>query len=118
MKICIPTTSDKGLDDYVNDHFGSSPFYTLINTDSNDVEILSNLDDKTHGSCSPASLLAEKGTNVMICKGMGRRAISFFSQSNIEVYICDNGKVSNIVDMYKNNQLRKMNLDDGCQGHH
>lgn len=40
MKICIPTLGEKGLDEQVSEHFGSAPYFTIIDLESNGVEII------------------------------------------------------------------------------
>ena len=42
MKICIPTMGQKGLDEYVGEHFGRVPTYTIIDLENNSVKAISN----------------------------------------------------------------------------
>lgn len=118
MKVCIPTIGNKGLDDTINDHFGRSPFYMVIDIDTNEVNFITQEENKTHGSCSPVDLILKSGADALICKGMGRKAINYFSEANVEVYISDTGSVKESIEKLKNGTLSKMNINDGCAGHH
>jgi len=40
MKVCIPTTGEGGIDDFVGQHFGRVPTYTLVDLDTNEVEAI------------------------------------------------------------------------------
>ena len=33
MKICIPTADNNGMDAKASAHFGSAPYYTVVDTD-------------------------------------------------------------------------------------
>ena len=44
MKICIPTEDDRGLESRLFDHLGSAPFYTMIDLDGGELEIVRNRD--------------------------------------------------------------------------
>lgn len=119
MKICIPTMGNKGLEDTVNEHFGRSSYYTVIDTDTNDINVISSAENKTHGTCSPVELILDSGAEALICKGIGMKAMNFFSNSNISVYTCNANLVKNALEMFQNNKLVKMNPEDGCaSGHH
>ena len=52
MKICIPTEDNRGLEGMVCGHFGSAPFFTLVDTDSGSCEIIGNsASEHGHGGC-------------------------------------------------------------------
>jgi len=42
MKICIPTLDDSGLEARISDHFGSAPFYTIVDSDAESIAVISN----------------------------------------------------------------------------
>lgn len=119
MKICIPTQSNKGFNDTVNDHFGSSAYFTIINTDNNTVEIIENNNaHENHGTCFPLQSLSNKGINLFICKGMGKRAVLMMNSENIQVYFADNtSNVKDLVDTYKKGLLKPISIEDACGGH-
>ena len=40
MKVCIPTTENGGIDDFVGQHFGRVQTYTVVDLDANEVEAI------------------------------------------------------------------------------
>ena len=117
MKVCIPTNSDKGLDDIVGEHFGRVQTYTIVDLEKNDVKVIPNTSNHMGGTKNPPEILAEYGVNVMICQGLGRRAISMFTDFGIDVYIGANGTVKDAINAYKTGQLRKASEADACGQH-
>ena len=117
MKVCIPTNSEKGLDDTVGEHFGRVPTYTIVDLEKNDVKVIPNTSNHMGGARNPPEILVEHGVNVMICQGLGRRAISMFTDFGIDVYIGASGTVKDAIDAYKKGSLQKAAEGDACQRH-
>ena len=117
MKICIPTTGDKGLDDMVGEHFGRVPTYTIIDIETNEVKVIPNTSNHMGGQGHPPEIMAREGVNVMICQGLGRRAISMFEDLGIDVYIGASGTVREAVDTFKQGKLQKASESDACGKH-
>ena len=58
------------------------------------------------------------GINILVCRGLGRRAIMLFDQFKIQVYIGAEGTVKQAFESWKNNKLQAVNsVDDACQQH-
>jgi predicted Fe-Mo cluster-binding NifX family protein len=117
MRLGIPSMGKKGLDELVGEHFGRVPTYTLVDLDSDQVEVIPNTSHHMGGHGNPPEILKRNGVDVMICQGLGRRAIELFDQIGIEVYIGAHGRVRDAVDAYKNGKLQQATMDDGCQKH-
>jgi len=117
MKVCIPTNGNNGLEDMVGEHFGRVNTYTIVDLENNSVNVIPNTSNHMGGTKNPPEILAEQGVNVMICQGLGRRAISMFSDFGIEVYIGAAGTVKDAIDAYKNGSLTKASEGDACQQH-
>lgn len=117
MKIGIPSMGEKGLDEQVGQHFGRVSHYTIVNLDTNKIEVISNTSHHMGGSAQPPELLKKEGVNVMLCSGLGRRAINLFDQMGIAVYIGASGKVRDAISAYKKGDLQKATISDGCQEH-
>jgi predicted Fe-Mo cluster-binding NifX family protein len=69
------------------------------------------------GVGQPPELLSEHGVDIMICQGLGRRAISLFSEKNICVYIGARGTVADSINMWKNEELIEATEDHACGKH-
>jgi predicted Fe-Mo cluster-binding NifX family protein len=118
MLICLPTGGDAGLDDTVNEHFGSAPCFTLVDTDTGEVRILSNANERhEHGACHPLDQLTQYKIDCVVCGGMGRRAIQMLRSSGIAVYSSDRATVRDIVEQAKRGELVEMDPTAACAGH-
>jgi predicted Fe-Mo cluster-binding NifX family protein len=96
MKICIPTEGEKGWDDTVADHFGRAPTFTIIDTENNEITVIPNQSEHMGGQGLPAEILSQQGVRALLCQGCGRRAIQFFEQAGVTVYLCAQGTVRSI----------------------
>ncbi len=117
MKVGIPSMGKKGLDEQVGQHFGRVTHYTIVNLETDNVYVVSNTSHHMGGSLQPPELLKKEGVDVMLCSGLGRRAINLFEQMDITVYIGATGKVRDALDQYKKGNLHQATTDDGCQEH-
>ena len=117
MEVCVPTRGPGGLDDQVGEHFGRVPTYTLYDTDTGEVEILPNTSQHMGGTGLPAELLAQAGVDVVICSGLGRRALALLEENGIEVYIGASGTVREAVQAWQEGRLSLAQAPDACNRH-
>ena len=117
MKLCIPSMGDKGLGEQVGEHFGRVPFYTMIDTETNNVTAEPNTSGHAGGQGYPAEILGNMGVNVMLCGGLGRRAIQMFQERGIMVYVGATGTVQDVVEAYKNDKLEAATDKSACAQH-
>ncbi len=118
MRLCVPTLGDKGLDDEVSGHFGRAPSFTIVDTDSGEVEVVENTSEHMGGEKKPPTLLDEKNIDVLLCSNLGRRAVARFEELGVEVYSGASRKVSDVVDDWENGDLDIASKRDACEGNH
>lgn len=117
MKIGIPSMGEKGLDEQVGQHFGRVTHYTIIDLDTDEVSVVQNTSHHMGGMLQPPELLKKEGVHIMLCSGLGRRAISLFEKMGIEVYIGASGTVRDAIAAFNNGNLQQATMTDGCQEH-
>ena len=118
MLACIPTKGSAGLEDTVSDHFGSTPFFTLYDTETNEITVLPNRNaHHDHGTCHPMIQLAKHHIDCVVCSGMGRRAIEALMTEGIAVYQSGSGNVGELVEKVKSGSLTLMDPAKSCHGH-
>lgn len=118
MKLCIPTLDDKGLQGTPSDHFGSAPFFTFVDTDTGDIEIQGNGGDHhVHGACRPLEHLGAREVDVVVCRGLGKRAFSRLSSGGIGVYVTQEKDVDATIQAYEAGRLTELTIDEACGGH-
>lgn len=117
MKIAFPTMGSKGMEELIGEHFGRVSTYTIIDLENGDIKVIPNTSHHMGGRGYPPELLAREGVKIMICKGIGRRAINMFQEFGIEIYIGATGRVREALDAFKNGMLKKALIEDACKEH-
>lgn len=117
MKVGIPSMGEKGLDEQVGQHFGRVTHYTIVNLDTDEVNVIQNTSHHMGGMLNPPEILKNEGVDIMLCSGLGRRAITLFEEIGIAVYIGASGNVRDAISAFKNGNLQQATLSDSCQEH-
>ncbi len=116
-RVCVPTAGRGGLDDLVGEHFGRVPAYTIYNTETDQVEIVRNDSEHTGGTGLPGEILSNLGIDVLLCRGLGRRAIGILNTNRIEVCIGISGTAREAIESWKGGKLSGASEGDACQEH-
>jgi len=117
MKIVIPTNNKKGLEDEIADHFGRCLTYTFLNEKGEVIEIIDNISEHMGGQGLPPELMKKHQADVLLCKGVGPRAINLCKELGIEVYVYQVETVKEIFQLWQNNKLKKAGVEDACDEH-
>jgi predicted Fe-Mo cluster-binding NifX family protein len=117
MKVCIPTMGNNGINEYVGEHFGRVPTYTVVDTKTNEVDVIDNTSEHTGGSGYPPEIIARTGADVMLCGGLGRRAIAMFEELGIMVYVGASGTVKEAIQMWQAGKLQQATDENACRQH-
>ena len=87
MKICFPVENNNGLDSQVFGHFGSSPLFMVVNTETLEVTEVSNQDAQhAHGACSPIRALGGQQVDAIVVGGIGAGALKGLNRAGLKVY--------------------------------
>ncbi len=118
MKVCIPTLNGTGADDEVCEHFGSAPYFTILDTEGGEPEVIPNGNaHHAHGTCHPLSQLAGKGFEALVCGGMGRRALDMINAQGLKVYKAKARSVSTTLSALAAGELDELEAAHACGGH-
>ncbi|HRU39133.1 MAG TPA: NifB/NifX family molybdenum-iron cluster-binding protein [Candidatus Goldiibacteriota bacterium] len=118
MRICIPSGDGNGLKAEVYGHFGSAPYFTIVDTETGAVEVLDNAGAAhEHGACNPAASIEGKKVGAVICNGMGSRAVQKLNAAGIKVFFGRYSKVSECVDAFTRHEMPEMDINGSCHGH-
>jgi len=108
IRVAIPVQDKRGLEDEIFEHFGHAPYFLLVDVENNEIttiEIVENPYASQHGPGLVPQFLKEKDVNILICMGIGRRALDFFNRLGIEVITGAMGKVEEILNEYLKGSL-------------
>jgi len=117
MKICIPTKDDHGLESRVYDHFGSAPFFAMMDADNGRLDVVRNTDlDHRHHSCHHIDGLKTHNVDVVVCSGVGRRAFAALQEAGIDVLVPEHATVADIVSTVRAGEAPRLSPDRACGG--
>lgn len=117
LKIVIPTEGKRGLDEKVAEHFGRSSTYTFIDEKGKILEIIENTSEHMGGAGLPPELMKQHGANVLLCRGLGPRALNLCKEFGIEVYVQETETVRDIFEMWKGDKIQKATSENVCEEH-
>jgi predicted Fe-Mo cluster-binding NifX family protein len=119
MLLCVPTQDDAGLSARVYGHFGSAPYFTLVDTVTQSTRAVPNpRSAHEHGQCRPLDGLRPYGFDAVVCRGMGRRALAMLRAEGVDVLVCDEETVSGLVQAVVRGAVTQLTDLDACQGGH
>lgn len=118
MKIAFPTKENKGLESAVHNHFGSAPFFVVVNSENNELEILENQDlGHTHGNCQPMAALGGAPVEAVVVGGIGGGALKKLVDGGIRTYRAVEGTVFENLLLINEGRLPAFTMDQTCRGH-
>ena len=117
MKVAVPTNGDRGLEEEVGLHFGKVPTYTIVDTMTQQVEVVENTSEHRGGVGLPPDLIANTGANVMIVFNAGMRAINRLQELGIDVYTGAQGTVKEALEALHEGRLEPANAQNACKEH-
>ena len=117
MKISIPVMDRSGLSSTVGQHFGKVPDYAIIDTDNDELSFLENTSEHRGGVGMPPELLAKAGVHVMLCAGLGPKAVVMLSSLGIQVFVGAKSTVGETMEAYKAGKLTRADHENACQEH-
>ncbi len=118
MKIAFPTKTSAGLESVVFEHFGSAPSFILVDTETNEVTDIKNLDQHHEGGqCQPLKALGNVAVDAVVAGGIGAGALKKLNTGGVTVYRAVAGTVGVNLDLIKSGKLPQFTMAQTCAGH-
>jgi predicted Fe-Mo cluster-binding NifX family protein len=118
MKIAFPTQDDRGLESPVYGHFGTAPFFTVVDDQTGAIEAVSNMDlNHTHGQCQPMKALGRGKADAVVVGGIGAGALNGLLSAGIKTYRAVEGTVADNLKLFRQGTLPQFTLNQTCAGH-
>lgn len=120
MRIAIAAENNNGLDSAVSHHFGRCPYFILVDVEVQEVKEVTGVKNPYHSKHNPGQVPAfinSHKVEVMLSGGMGRRAVEFFQQYDIQPVTGASGSVRQSLQRYLDGELHEA---QSCaeHGHH
>lgn len=117
MRLCMPTVSEGGLGARLSPHFGSAPWFTVVDSETGETTVIGNARaSHEHGCCTPVRELEGQEIGVVICRGLGRRALENLRSQGMDVLVTEEWTVAAVVESYRAGTLEPMALAAACAG--
>ena len=117
MKICIPTEDNRGLESRAYGHYGSAPFFAMVDADSGRLEVVRNTDShRRPHSDHHIDRLKAHDVDVVVCNGVGRRAFAALQEAGIDVLVPEHATIADIVSAMRAGEVRRLSTDEACGG--
>jgi predicted Fe-Mo cluster-binding NifX family protein len=100
MRIAISTDGD-----FVSAHFGRCPLFTIVDIEEGKIAKKEVVENPGHQPGFIPQFLHQQGVECIVCGGMGRRAIDFFNELNIQAVIGVTGKIDGVLEKLANGTL-------------
>jgi predicted Fe-Mo cluster-binding NifX family protein len=117
MKLCIPTDDDRGLAGRLSSHFGSAPYFTLVDSETGEAKVVSNLHgDHEPGTCQSAEALRGYGVGAVVCRGLGRRAYGRLRNMGLPVFVTEAEAPGEALEEFRAGRLARLTAESACHG--
>lgn len=119
MKIAFPTQEKNDKKSTVHNHFGSAPYFVIVDTDTDESNIIENQNlNHTHGNCQPLVALGGVSVDAVVIHGIGGGALRKLLNAGIKAFKAAEGTVLDNLVLVKDGQLSEFSPDHVCQHHH
>jgi C_GCAxxG_C_C family probable redox protein len=121
MRIAISAENNQGLASQVSHHFGRCPYFILVDVEGQEIKGVTSVENPYAQNHSPGQVPAfihGQEAQVMLSGGMGRRAVGFFQQYDIQPVTGAAGTVEQTITRYLNGELSGAEPCAESQAHH
>jgi len=116
MKACFPVAHDRGLDSVVHPHFGSAPFFLVVDSETRTSRAIPNPErERAHGMCNPVEALAGEGIDAVVVSGIGPGALDRLQTARIAAYQTPRATVGEALEAIARGALPPVLA--GCESH-
>ena len=105
MRVTIPTEGKEGLSEPVAGHFGQAKWYTIVDTETGEIEYVENTSSHRGGVGMPPEVIHKAGTDVVLCPFLGPPAVKLFDQFGIKAYVGACGTVEEALNDWEAGKL-------------
>lgn len=110
MKIGVPIMAPNGVASEVNEHFGMSEHFALLEVDGGEIKKIEVIEDKPSlkERKTPAEVLAGHGVEVVLAGGIGPHMIKELLDRGVRIFRGATGTVEQAFEDYKAGMLSEV----------
>jgi len=117
MIVSIPVMDRLEMSASVGAHFGKVPAYAIVDTESGKIRFVDNTSEHLGGVGMPPEILAKEGVQVVLCSGLGPKAVDMLVSLKMQVYVGAKGTVQDTLDAWAAGKLARADRDNACKEH-
>jgi predicted Fe-Mo cluster-binding NifX family protein len=118
MKIAFPVEQDQGLESPVYTHFGTAPYFVVIDSESGAQQTINNMHlHHNHGQCQPMEALSGNPVDVIVVGGIGGGALMGLQAQGVRIFRAAEGSVKENFEFMKAGKLPEFAVNMTCAGH-
>jgi len=88
--------------------------YTLVDPDTDEVTVIPNTSEHRGGVRVSPEFLSKTGTHVMLCSGIGPKAVHLFEQFDIDVFVGAD-TVRDVIEAWQQRRLMEATDENACK---
>jgi len=115
MKIAVTASNNNGYESEVNKHFGRSPFFAIVDTKDDEIDLIKNsaAQASSGAGVQAAQLISDQGVEVLLSGSVGPKAYTALSSGDIKMYITKDDTVGKAVESFVNDELSQLSSPNG-----
>ena len=117
MKICIPVLTQQGMNSPLSSHFGQADHFAMYDEETKQLTFFSNAGHHHGGKLTPAEVIQQAGAQVVLCGGLGTKAVQLFQHAGIRVFNQASGTVADVLAAYQAGKLPEATDATACHDH-
>lgn len=111
MKICFPVIADAGMESTIYGHFASTPFFTIIDTETRQSSAVANCDrDNPFAGCNPFSALGRQQLDGIVVGSIGDDSVRVMNMCGFKVYRAGSASVAENVAQFEDGTLQEVEV--------
>jgi len=122
MNICFPVIEDAGMESTIYGHFASTPFFTIIDTETGLSRTIANCDrDNPFAGCNPFSAIGREQLDGIVVGSIGDDSVRVMNMCGFKIYQASSASVAENVALFESNALPEVeflqsHLEGRCGG--
>ena len=116
----MPTLDENGLESEISKHFGKTLYFTIIEFEDDeikDIKVIESISRHKGGTKTPSEIIIDSKADMLICGGLGSKAVSMLQNKGITVFSGATGKVKDVINEWKQGKLPIANEGSCVEGH-
>ncbi len=109
------TAAGKDLESVVDSRFGRCAYFLLVDTETQEYEAVNNPGSSAGGGAGikAAQAFLKSGAKALITGQPGPNAFKVLAAGGVKIFQAPGGKVSEVLDLYKNGELKEITTPGG-----